>query len=84
MSEQLTPAELEVLEFARATWKYQGARAGVIRERFGTSVTRYVQRLHAVLAKPAAVAYDAQLVARLTREQARRTTARTAGFEAVR
>lgn len=64
-SHPLTAGEMELLEFQRATWKYPGARDAAILERFGLSRTAYTQKLLAVARKPAAAAYDPQLVARL-------------------
>lgn len=80
---QLTAADLELLEFERATWKYLGRKETVIRERFGHSMTRYAQRLQRLIDHPAARAYDPQLVARLTRVRTTRRTARTRGYAAV-
>lgn len=71
LDRDLTRGDLEVLEFERARWKYQGAREGVIRERFGTSLTRHIQRVLALIEHPQAEAYDAHLVNTLrTRNQA--------------
>jgi hypothetical protein len=73
------PADLEVLEFERETFKHPGARIGAIRERFGLTETRYSQRLNRILDDPAAVAYDPVHVNRLLRlREARRTNRRTA------
>ena len=73
----LTAAELEVLEFARETFRSPGLKETAILERFGHSMTRYYQRLAAVLAKPAAEAYDPMLVRRLNAQRVRRATARS-------
>lgn len=75
LDRDLTPADLEVLEFERAWWKYQGAREGAIRERFGTSLTRHTQRALALLDHPQAEEYDPPLVRRL-RQQRNSHTAR--------
>lgn len=71
----LTPADLEVLEFERLTWGSPGRRETAIRERFGYSLTRYGQRLQAIIRHPEADAYDPTHVRRLIRlrdERARR------------
>ena len=73
----LTDAELEVLEFARESFRTPGHKEAAILERFGHSTTRYYQRLAAVLANPAAEAYDAMLVRRLNAQRARRAGARS-------
>ena len=75
----LTPGDLEVLEFARIPWRYEGARASAILERFGCSTARYSQRLHALLARPEAEAYDPATVRRLLAQAERRRAFRTGG-----
>ena len=81
----LTPADLEVLEFERATWRYQGRREAVIRLRFGISTTLYTQRLLRIVEHPDAAAYNPQLVAAIRgrvarrRDQRRHENARLAG-----
>ncbi len=62
MTAPLTPADLEVLEFERATWRSPARRAAVIRHRVGISPTRYAQRLLIVVEHPDAAAYNPQLV----------------------
>lgn len=71
MSAPLTPADLEVLEFERATWRYPARRAAVIRHRFGISTTLYAQRLLRVVEHPDAAAYNPQLVAAVRGRHAR-------------
>jgi len=73
----LTPADLEVLEFARLDWRYLGAQDAAVQDRFDHSLTRFNQRLRSVLDKHAAAAYDPQLVHRLQRLQATRSGHRT-------
>ena len=68
----LTPADLEVLEFERATWRYQGRREAVIRLRFGISTTLYTQRVLRIVEHPDAAAYNPQLVAAIRSRVARR------------
>lgn len=70
MTEQLTHADLEVLEFARATWKSGGHRASAIYDRFGITETRYFQRLNHLLDRPEAEAYDPTTVRRLNDRRA--------------
>ncbi len=76
VQDPLTPADYEVLEFARATWKHRGRREAVILERFGYTLTRYIQRLHHILDHPDAAAYDAQLVNQLRRLESKRAAHR--------
>lgn len=78
MTEQLSPADLEVLEFERATWKYLGRKETIIRERFGHSLTRHFQRVEHLIATPAAHAYDPELVTRLNRLRTNRRAQRSA------
>lgn len=63
----LTPADCELLEFARLRWSPQsiGRKDTAILERFGDMPARHAQRLDALLDHPAALAYDAQTVNRL-------------------
>jgi hypothetical protein len=78
-TEQLTPADMELLAFERIQFPHRamGRKDAAILERFNDLPTRYYQRLHAVLAKPAALAYDPELVNRLQRLTAARNEART-------
>lgn len=84
LDRDLGPADFEVLEFARAWWKYPGRKEAVILERFGISGTRYTQRLMALLDHPQAMAYDPDLVRRLKGTTVRRRAARLSGFESIR
>jgi hypothetical protein len=80
MSDQpLTPAQMEILEFERATWKYPGYRDAVILERFGHSPIRHAQILHHVIDLPAAAVYDPTLVSRLQAIRSKRRAQRTRG-----
>lgn len=79
----LTPGDLEVLEFERATWKYPGRREAVIRERFGISLTRHLQRVTALIDHPQAQAYNAQLVRQLRDRRDQLVHARRNGFGAT-
>ena len=76
----LSPHQLDILNFERLRWTHPGSKEQAIRNRFGPPVTRYYQELAVVLAHPAALAYDAQLVRRVQRrrDQARLTGRRVA------
>ena len=67
----LTVADMEILEFARTSWKYDGAKTQAIRERFACQgpdpLTWFHQRLNPLLSNPAAEVYDPDLVRRLRR-----------------
>jgi hypothetical protein len=76
----LPAGDLEVLEFEREVWKYQGAKDATIRERFACPPTHYYRRLHRILLDPAAVAYDPQLVRRLRDLAAQRARSRGAAL----
>lgn len=82
-TEPLTPADLEVLEFERATWKYPGRREAVIRERFGVSLTRHLQRVMTLIDHPQAQAYNAQLVRQLRDRRDQLARVRREGFGAT-
>jgi hypothetical protein len=77
----LTPGDLELLEFERIPWASLGRREHAIRLRFGLSLTRYTQRILAIIEHPQAQAYDPRLVATVRAQRDRRRTARVHGFE---
>lgn len=85
LMQPLTPAEMEILEFERQPWPRTGTgrKDSAILDRFGDSPTRYYQRLHAICAKPAALAYDAETVNRLARLAAKRANHRSATARGV-
>ncbi|WP_243061106.1 DUF3263 domain-containing protein [Nocardioides sp. SR21] len=64
---ELTERDRAILDFERQWWKYAGAKEAAVLEQFGMSATRYYQVLNDLLEQPAALEYDAQLVARLRR-----------------
>lgn len=76
-SDELTSADMEVLEFERLRWKYQGAKEGAVFERFGHGLTAYYVRLNQIVDKPGAEAYDPQLVHRIRRIRAARSAHRS-------
>lgn len=73
---ELTAREREILLFENQWFKYQGAKAGLILEKWGLTTTSYYQLIHHIVDKPAAMAYDPLLVKRLlaTRESRRPST----------
>lgn len=80
----LPPRDRAILEFERTRWKYRGAKDTAVLFLFGMSWPAYVQALHVILDKPAARAYDPELVGRLLRlREALRhdRSARVVGFE---
>lgn len=79
----LTPADLEVLEFARASWRYVGARDNAILERFGHLATRYFQRLDALLDHPQAAAYNPTHVRQLLQLRQARVNQRSEAHRGV-
>ena len=80
----LSERDREILNFERQWWKYAGAKEQAVREKFDMSSTRYYPVLNALIARPAAIAFDPLLVRRLRRLRAARQRARSArrlGFE---
>lgn len=73
----LTRAQMELLEFERATWASAGRRDAALVERFGHSPIRHAQILNRLIDTPAALEYDAQLVNRLRNLRDQRRAART-------
>jgi hypothetical protein len=75
---ELTPREVDILDFERSWWKHAGVKDRAIRERFEMSSTRYYQLLNDLLEKPAAMEYDPILVKRLKRLRLHRQRQRVA------
>jgi hypothetical protein len=74
----LSVKDTMTLNFERQWWKYPGAREAAVRDLFGESLTRYHQRLNALIDQPAALTYDPMLVRRLQRLRESRQAARGA------
>jgi Protein of unknown function (DUF3263) len=68
----LTRREHEMLVFERQWWRQAGAKDTAIRTRFEMPPTRYYQALNALVDRPAALAADPLVVARLRRLRAAR------------
>jgi hypothetical protein len=74
----LSDREQALLDFERDWRTHSGRKDAAIRERFGISAARYYQLLGRLIDRPAAVAYDPLVVARLRRRRDRRLRERTA------
>ncbi len=59
--------DARLLEFERLWFRRRGDKEAAIRDTFGISVTRYYQRLLAIIDTPEALAHDPNLVSRLLR-----------------
>lgn len=82
----LSDRDQAILELERSWFRYAGARETVVRERFGMSMSRYLQVLHGLINEPEAWEHDAQLVKRLRARRDRirgQRTARRHGFQLV-
>lgn len=80
---QLDEHEQQILAFERQWWKFAGAKEAEVREKFDLSMTRYYQRLNAIIDRPEALEFDPMLVRRLIRlraARARQRSARRLGF----
>ncbi|MEA2485082.1 MAG: hypothetical protein QOD46_797 [Actinomycetota bacterium] len=64
---ELSPRDIEILDFERSWWKHAGVKEQAIRERFDVSATTYYSLLGELLENPAAMEYDTILVKRLRR-----------------
>jgi len=74
----LSVADMEVLAFERATQHLTlGRKDAAALARFNDMPARYYQRLNTIIDKPAALAYDPELVHRLTRIRTQRHQVRT-------
>lgn len=74
----LSKRDTAILDFERTWWKYAGAKATAIQQRFGMSDTRYYQVLSAIIEKPGALEVDPMTVRRLRRLRDERRRARGA------
>ncbi|WP_344733619.1 DUF3263 domain-containing protein [Nocardioides fonticola] len=75
-SQGLSDRDRAMLDLERQWWKYPAAKETVVREIFDISITKYFQRLDALLDDPAALAHDPQTVRRLQRLRAARAAQR--------
>jgi len=75
---ELVERDLEILDFEREWWRYDGAKETAIRERFGIDAVSYYQRLSWIIDQPQALAHDALLVKRLRRARLVRQRRRSA------
>lgn len=79
MNEHLSAADMEILAFERTRFPGgSGRKDAAILDRFGDMPTRYYQRLQGITARPAALAYDPELVHRLNRLRDARAAQRSA------
>lgn len=77
--DELTDDEKAILDFeGGAWWRYAGAKEGAVWERFEISMTRYYQRLNALIDRAEALAYAPLLVKRLRRLRTERQRQRSA------
>ncbi len=74
---ELTEQQTAILAFERGRWKYAGAKEQAVHERFGLSLSRYLQTLDHLIDSPAALAADPPLVNRLRRLREERQRRRT-------
>jgi hypothetical protein len=77
-SPDLVERDLEILDFERDWWRYDGAKETAIREQFGIDAVRYYQRLNWIIDQPQALDHDALLVKRLRRTRLARQRRRSA------
>jgi hypothetical protein len=73
---RLTQLGRDVLDFERQWWRYPGARASAIRDRFDWSESRHAQVVGHLIEQTAAEEYDGLLVHRLRRLREARRGAR--------
>ena len=63
----MTDEDRRMLDFAARQWRYRGNHADAIDREFGLSVTRFWQRVNALLDTEEALAHDPVTVNRLRR-----------------
>lgn len=78
-AEEFSDRDREILEFERLRWRHVGTKEAAVLDKFDMSLTRYYQVLGAIIERPEALAYDAQLVNRLLRLREGRRQQRIAG-----
>jgi hypothetical protein len=74
-TQPLTDTERKMLEFARLSWTYEGARESAIREQFGMSRDVYSLKLVRLIDTEAAMAFDPITCRRLRDVRDRRRVA---------
>ena len=73
----LSDRDREILAFEHRWWKYPGAKASAISDRFGVTEVRYYQLLNAIIDHPAALEADPLTVRRLQRVREQRRMQRS-------
>ncbi|AMS02782.1 DUF3263 domain-containing protein [Gordonia phage Yeezy] len=73
----MTDDDRRILDFAALRWNHSGNQADAIRAEFDMTVTRFWQRVNALLDDPEALAYSPQLVNRLRRIRSTRAQRRS-------
>lgn len=63
----LSDHDKDILDFAKQTWHFDGARDSAILERYGFGATTYFRKLNRIIDDPNALAHDAQTVRRYQR-----------------
>lgn len=66
-SDDLTDDQKKVIDFAKRTYRYPGAREEAILSEFGYRGTTFFRKLNDLLDHPAAMAYDPQTINRYRR-----------------
>lgn len=82
----LTDRELAVLDIARLSWRYEGAREQAMKDRTGLNPAQFTQVLNNLIDRPDVLAFDPLLVKRLrrVREARQRTRAQRRRHPATR
>ncbi|WVX88101.1 hypothetical protein SEA_LITNINMCQUEEN_44 [Gordonia phage LitninMcQueen] len=68
----MTDDDRRMLDLAGQRWNYAGSLEQMVRDEFGISLTRFWQRVNALIDTEEALAYDPVVVNRLRRLRTRR------------
>lgn len=71
----LTDLDRAVLDFEGQWWSRPGSKEQAVRDRFGTSVARHMQRVNRLIDTPESLAYAPLTVKRLRRLRGHRRSA---------
>jgi len=79
---ELTAREMEMLDFERGWWTFEGRKEDLIRARFATSASSYYRSLQTLIEMDAACEYDPLTVKRLRKQRDQRRRLRLEGRRA--
>lgn len=76
----LTQTDVQMLQFEKQWWHFEGSKQQAIRDTFGLTPTRYYQCLNTLLDNPEALSAEPVVVRRLQRQRQARRAKASAGI----